>query len=108
MKEDFAIRLRKAMNNKNIRASELSKKTLISPPILSDYLKGKYKAKQDNIYILAKVLDVNEAWLMGYDVPYERVPDSERNSNENILLGKIKQLNTEQQKAIINIIDNMK
>ena len=30
------------------------------------------KAKQDKLTILADALNVNEVWLMGYDVPMER------------------------------------
>ena len=33
---------------------------------------GRYTPKQTNIYLIAKALDVNEAWLMGADVPMER------------------------------------
>lgn len=39
---------------------------------LSSYISGKYEPKQTNIYKIAKALDVNEAWLMGHDVPMER------------------------------------
>ena len=39
---------------------------------ISQYLSGKVEPRQNKIYILAKALDVNEAWLMGYDVPKER------------------------------------
>ena len=44
VEEDFSKRLKKAMEFKNIKAAELSKMTNISPPMISDYLKGKYKA----------------------------------------------------------------
>ena len=41
-------------------------------PLITDYLKGRYEASQSNIYALALILDVNEVWLMGYDVPMDR------------------------------------
>lgn len=108
-KEEFSVRLKKAMHTRNIKAADLSKKTKISPPMISDYLKGKYKAKQENLYLLASALDVNEAWLMGQDVSIERIPDELRGlTKDEILLNKIKNLNEDQQEAIINIIDNMK
>ena len=64
IQEDFSVRLKKAMELRKIKASELSKRTNISPPMISDYLKGKYKAKQNNIYQLAKALnvDINELY----------------------------------------------
>ncbi|ATH60417.1 transcriptional regulator [Staphylococcus nepalensis] len=74
----FKDRLKFAMQNKNLNQSELSKLTGIGRNSISDYLKGKYEAKQDKIYILAKYLNVNEAWLMGYDVSKERVSDEQR------------------------------
>ena len=104
--EDFSKRLRKAMSIRNVKASELSRKTSIKPPMISDYLKGKYNAKQDKIYIIAEALDVNEAWLMGFDTSMDRVPDNER--RDKLLEYKISKLNDEQKDAIINIIDNMK
>lgn len=104
--EDFSKRLRKAMSIRNVKASELSRKTGIKPPMISDYLKGKYKAKQDKIYIIAEALDINEAWLMGFDTSMDRVPDNER--RDKLLEYKISKLSDEQKDAIINIIDNMK
>ena len=70
--DTFANRLNTAMRIRNIKASELSEKTGISKSSLSEYMNGKYEAKQDGVYLLAKALNVNEAWLMGLDVPMER------------------------------------
>ena len=47
MKDTFANRLRIAMNNNNITAAELSRKTNISKAQISYWLSGKYKAKKD-------------------------------------------------------------
>ena len=73
--DTFANRLEKAMNLKNMKQVDLVEKTNIDKSLISNYLKGKYKAKQDNLYLLAKILNVSEAWLMGYDVPMERNSD---------------------------------
>lgn len=70
--DTFSNRLKKAMDIKNIKAVELSVKTGISKSSLSEYINGKYEAKQDGVYLLAKVLDISEAWLMGLDVPMEK------------------------------------
>lgn len=74
--DTFANRLDTAIRIRNIKQIELSEKTGIDKSLISNYLAGKYKAKQNNVYILAKVLNVNEAWLMGYDVPMERTYSS--------------------------------
>lgn len=81
--DTFANRLNIAMNNKNINQVELSEKTKVFPKpisqsLINKYLKGKSLARQNNIYILAKILDVDEAWLMGFDVPMPRTPDELR------------------------------
>lgn len=39
---------------------------------LSQYVSGKAEPKQDKLSILGLALDVNEVWLMGYDVPARR------------------------------------
>lgn len=72
MVDTFANRLNTAIRLRNMKASELSEKTGISKSSLSEYINGKYEAKQDGVYLLAKALNINEAWLMGLDVPMER------------------------------------
>lgn len=39
---------------------------------ISQYLSGKVLPKQDKLVLLSRVLNVSEAWLMGFDVPMER------------------------------------
>ena len=43
----------------------------ISKSSISHYLKGDWEGKQDAVYSIAQVLNVSEAWLMGYDVPMD-------------------------------------
>ncbi len=76
--ESFASRLSKALIIRNMKPIDLSKKSGINKATISEYLNGKYEAKQTNIYILAKALNINEAWLMGFDTNIDRVPDEER------------------------------
>ncbi len=70
--DTFSNRLNTAMRIRNIKATELSEKTGIAKSSLSEYINGKYEAKQDGVYLLARALNVNEAWLMGLDVPMDR------------------------------------
>jgi len=67
--ETFAKRLQKALDMNEISQSKLVEKTGLDKSLISNYLAGNYQARQDKIFILAKALNVNEAWLMGYDVP---------------------------------------
>ena len=73
--DTFSNRLNLAMTIRNIKASLLSEQTGISKSSLSEYMNGKYEAKQNGIFLLAKALNVSEAWLMGCDVPMERDSD---------------------------------
>lgn len=99
--DTFANRLKIAIKIRNIKPVELSEKTGIDKSKISSYMSGRYKAKQDGIYLLAKALDVNEAWLMGLDVPMERtsadifkkigaIPLSEIETTKIPVLGKVK------------------
>lgn len=69
----FASRLRDALSARNMTQAELAQKSGISKSSISRYLSGAWKGKQDSVYALAKALDVSESWLMGYDVPMDRV-----------------------------------
>ena len=68
----FAIRLKQALDARDMTAAELSRKTGISKASISRYLKGLWKPRQDAIYLIAQATDCSEAWLMGVDVPMDR------------------------------------
>ena len=51
---------------RELTQSELSEKAKIDKGQLSSYLSGKYKPRQRNIEALAKTLNVDEAWLIGF------------------------------------------
>lgn len=68
----FQIRLRQALSESGMTQSELGRRTGIDRTVISGYVRGKFKPKQDNLHSLATVLNVNEAWLMGFDVDKRR------------------------------------
>ena len=78
---EFYDRLHEAMRLRNIKPIELSEKVDIPKSMVSYYLSGKTKPKADRVYDIAKFLDVSEAWLMGYDVPRERLPEQKKNDD---------------------------
>lgn len=122
-KYSFAQRLRQALDMRNMKQITLSEKSGVSRALISAYLKGDYEAKQDNVYFLAKALNVNEAWLMGYEnVAMERstkkqsddlfleaasdfLLDEENKYNE--LLKKIIQLDDKDLIIVENLIDSL-
>lgn len=73
----FAERLKEAMEEKNLKQSDLSNTTGIDKGSISHYLSGKYEPKQKAINKLAVLLNVSEMWLWGYDVPKERLESEE-------------------------------
>lgn len=70
--ENFSDRLSKALLIRNMKPIELAEKTGIDKSKISSYMSGRYKAKQNGVFILSQALNVEPAWLMGYDVPMER------------------------------------
>ena len=76
----IAERMREAMRLRNIKQTDIVKLTGIGKSSISTYLTGEYEPKQRNIYKIAQALNVNEAWLMGYDVPMERISNSTRDA----------------------------
>lgn len=69
MKAKIKDRLRQALDIMDMKQADLVEKTGIDKGQLSSWLSGKYNPRQANISLLADTLCVNEAWLMGYDVP---------------------------------------
>ena len=65
-------RLKLILEEKNWTQAKLVNLTGIPKSAISQYLSNRNEPKQNNIYKMSKALNVNEAWLMGYDVPKER------------------------------------
>lgn len=76
-KAELKDRLKEAMDNNNMKQTDLVNIGHFDKGQLSAWLSGRYRPKQVNIDKLSRILGVSEAWLMGYDVPRER-----KNSDE--------------------------
>ena len=87
-----ANRLRTAMEQAGKRQADLVRETGIDKGAMSNYLKGKYEPKQDVVYKLARVLNVSEMWLWGYDCSRER---SDGQKNNDTIAGIVKRLRTD-------------
>lgn len=74
---EFKDRLKQAMEAAGLNQTELAKLANVRQSSISDWLKGRYLAKQDKVDALAKALNVSQAWLMGIDdIPFEKLPDN--------------------------------
>jgi transcriptional regulator with XRE-family HTH domain len=117
MKKEFKDRLKQAMDFRNVKAVDLCERGNIPKSAMSYYISGRSEPKHDRLYIIAKLLDVSEAWLLGYDVPMERGTDQRELDelsalNERIkkepefrrLVIQINHLNPEQLEAVNNLL----
>ena len=89
MKAELKDRLKYAMELKGILAVDLCKRADIPKSAMSYYLSGRSVPKSDRIYLLAKLLDVSEAWLLGYDVAMERSEDQKETDETVALFNRI-------------------
>ena len=90
MKSSCSERLSQALSIKNITQTELCKKTGIPKSAMSQYIKGNFEPKQDRIYLIAKALNISEAWLMGYDVPMQREERAKKSAVKIPVLGLVR------------------
>ena len=102
-------RIKKALRIKGMRQSELCQITKIPKSAISQYISGAFEPKQDRIYLISKALNVNEAWLMGFDVPMQREDASpsksrELNEGQKLLLDLFDRVPEDQQKLVLQMI----
>lgn len=118
MKEELKVRLKAAMEASGVKAVDLCEKTGVPKSAISYYLAGKSEPKSDRLYIIAKALDVSEAWLLGYNVDMARDKsqkelDELADLNERIkkekdfrqLIMKISHLKPQQLEAVKNLLE---
>jgi transcriptional regulator with XRE-family HTH domain len=107
---NFADRLNEAMRIRGKKAVEISRETGIDNASISYWRHGKYEATQTGVYLLSKCLDVNEAWLMGYDVPMERQikkaspPEPSLTEGEQLLLDLFRRVPEDKQELVLGMI----
>jgi transcriptional regulator with XRE-family HTH domain len=106
--ESCGKRIAKALSIREMKQTELCKLTNIPKSSLSLYLSDAYEPKQDRIYLMAQVLNVSEAWLMGYDVPMEKNKNThdkrELTEGEEMLLDLFNQVPEESQQMVLEMI----
>lgn len=90
-KSNCAERISTALAIRRMKQSELCERTNIPKSAISQYISGAFEPKQDRIYLIAQVLDVSEAWLMGFDVPMDR-QDAQKQSPDKVELTEGEQM----------------
>lgn len=84
-------RIREALSVRNMKQVELAEKSGIPKGTINNWLNQRYQPKQKSLMKLAKVLDVSEMWLAGYDVPMERPQVQIKNDELVQLIFEIKE-----------------
>lgn len=81
-KETTSVRLKKIMVDRNMRQIDILNASMpyckkfnvkMNKSDISQYVSGKVEPSQDKLAVLGMALNVNEAWLMGLDVPMTRL-----------------------------------
>lgn len=72
-----AKRLKEALSDKGMTQQELADKSGIGKSSISHYVNGSNEPANKSAFEMAKVLNVNPAWLMGLEVPKESISNLE-------------------------------
>ena len=113
-KVDIKERIKQGLEIREITQSQLATRANIDKGQLSSYISGKYKPRQNNIDALAAALNVNEAWLMGFDVPMERASNNveiDQSVSKSVeckeILEICEQLSTHNQRKVLTYSKNL-
>jgi len=82
---EFRYLLRQVMDEKGLKAIDVTRMTGIGSGAISQYLSGKRTPKVGMISKIAEGLNVSEPFLLGYDVPMERKPAEVRRKESETL-----------------------
>lgn len=97
----FRDRLKEAINESGMSQSDLARAINCNRSKISYYLSGRNEAKDKTLFELARILDVNPAWLEGYDVPMRESRESE------LFYTKLDLLNSEGRRKVEEYIDDL-
>ncbi len=115
-KENTSIRLKQIMDNRNLKQVDILDMTKpycvkydvkMNKSDISQYVSGKVEPNQEKLFILAKALGVNEAWLMGFDVPMKKELSSSEAEGDIELIEKFSLLSERDKQLVMNMIDSM-
>ena len=78
-KSSLKTRLYEAMTIRGKKAVDLTRDLQIPKSAVSQYLSGKSQnMDSERLYAISKYLDVDEPWLLGYDVPMKSDPEAKK------------------------------
>jgi len=107
MKSNSSMRLNELMNYFGIKQSDIAKRTGLPKSALSMYINGNRKPRQDKLTIIADAYGINEAWLMGYDVPMFREEETHDSEAIGQIFGKLFATDAENLEKLIRIYEQL-
>jgi len=85
----FSARLKEAMSLRKKKQADLIRLTGLSKQQLSQYVNGKCVPRLTALHLMSETLDVNEIWLMGYDVHMRRAESENKEEAAERIYRKI-------------------
>lgn len=119
-KSSLKNRLYEAMALRGKKAVDLTRDLNIPKSAVSQYLSGKsQKMDSERLYAIAKYLDVDEPWLLGFDVPMERAATKKEqptgfdglSDDRKVFISKVAQMSDAEfnrLKQILSLVENTK
>lgn len=101
----FNEKMSEAMEAREIKATDLAKMTGIPKSTISNYMTGRMAPKRGNLHKIALALNVQEAWLLDYDVAMDRPATRDEYAEETLKM--LRQLSPEQQKIVTSLIEQI-
>ena len=98
----FQQRLIESKDASGLTWAEIAKLAGISKSLISHYKSGRNMPLSDNLYRLAKILNVDPAWLAGYDVILPDLLPPEKD-----LISGYRRLDDEDQLRVSGYIDGL-
>ena len=95
-------RLAEALRIRDMKPAELAEKSGIARGTISHYLSGTMEPKSKRIYAIAQILNVQPAWLIGYDVPMEK--PKEHPEYVSSIQQLFEQLNDDEQRMVTTML----
>jgi len=83
-------RIAEALSIRGWKQVDLVERTGIPKASINGWVKQNWQPKQKSLMKMARVLDVSEMWLAGYDVPMERPAAQTKNDELVQLINKIR------------------
>lgn len=107
MKSNSKERLNELIEFFKIKQVDVSKKTGIPKSALSMYFNGQRQPRQDKLTIIADAYGVDEAWLMGYEVPMFRSDNTIDHEAIGQIIGKLFETDGENLERLIRIYEQL-